>query len=44
LKTAFTANYLEQIRLAYPSQPNGRIIFPFRRLFLIAYRLPSSSK
>jgi trans-aconitate 2-methyltransferase len=44
VKNAFTAEYLEHIRRAYPSRPNGSIIFPFRRLFLIAYRLPSPSE
>jgi trans-aconitate 2-methyltransferase len=40
IKNAFTAEYLEHIRRAYPSRPNGHVIFPFRRLFLIAYRSP----
>ncbi len=38
IKNAFTAEYLEHIRRAYPSRSNGCVIFPFRRLFLIAYR------
>ncbi|MGH7814442.1 MAG: trans-aconitate 2-methyltransferase [Candidatus Binataceae bacterium] len=33
----FTADYLESIRAAYPPSANGRRLFPFRRLFLIAY-------
>jgi trans-aconitate 2-methyltransferase len=36
----FTAQYLERIRRAYPVRGNGRVIFPFRRLFLIAYQRP----
>ena len=38
LKTEFIAQYLERIQLAYPVRGDGRVIFPFRRLFLIAYR------
>ncbi len=34
----FLADYLEAIRPAYPRQADGRILFPFRRLFLIARR------
>jgi trans-aconitate 2-methyltransferase len=36
-RAAFTAQYLELIRRAYPVRKDGRVIFPFRRLFLIAY-------
>jgi trans-aconitate 2-methyltransferase len=39
-KADFTAQYLEGIRYAYPVRSDGRIIFPFRRLFLIAYQRP----
>jgi trans-aconitate 2-methyltransferase len=35
-REAFTEAYLERIRKAYPSRPDGRLIFPFRRLFMIA--------
>lgn len=42
IKNAFIAEYLEHIRRAYPCRPNGSVIFPFRRMFLIAYRPPSS--
>ena len=28
----------ERYTLAYPPQSDGRILFPFRRLFIIAYR------
>jgi trans-aconitate 2-methyltransferase len=34
----FAADYLERIARAYPRQPNGRVLFPFHRLFVIAYR------
>jgi trans-aconitate 2-methyltransferase len=35
----FLAAYLEQIRTAYPPRVDGRVLFPFRRLFLIAYKV-----
>lgn len=38
-REAFTAEYLEAIRQAYPARPDGRVLFPFRRLFLVAYRV-----
>ena len=34
----FTADYLAAIREAYPARPDGRVLFPFRRLFIVAYR------
>jgi trans-aconitate 2-methyltransferase len=34
----FAADYLAAIRAAYPLRADGRVLFPFRRLFLIAYR------
>jgi len=34
----FLADYQERIKVAYPQQPDGRVLFPFRRLFVIAYR------
>jgi trans-aconitate 2-methyltransferase len=34
----FEAEYLERIRSLYPERPDGRVLFPFLRLFLIAYR------
>jgi trans-aconitate 2-methyltransferase len=33
----FAAAYLDAIRAAYPPRPNGRVLFPFRRVFLVAY-------
>jgi trans-aconitate 2-methyltransferase len=38
----FAAAYLAAIRGAYPPRPDGRVLFPFRRLFLIAYRRTES--
>ena len=34
----FTAEYLEAVRSAYPIRSDGRVLFPFRRIFLVAYR------
>jgi trans-aconitate 2-methyltransferase len=34
----FADDYLASIRAAYPQQPNGQVLLPFRRLFVIAYR------
>ncbi|MCC7086451.1 MAG: trans-aconitate 2-methyltransferase [Pirellulales bacterium] len=34
----FASEYLSAIRGAYPPQPNGQVLFPFQRLFVIAYR------
>jgi trans-aconitate 2-methyltransferase len=34
----FLAAYLEALRAVYPLRVDGRVLFPFRRLFLIAYR------
>jgi trans-aconitate 2-methyltransferase len=34
----FLAEYLNRIRAAYPVHPAGKVLFPFRRLFLIAYK------
>jgi trans-aconitate 2-methyltransferase len=33
----FLAGYTERIRGAYPRQPDSRVLFPFKRLFLVAY-------
>jgi trans-aconitate 2-methyltransferase len=32
----FLAEYGRRLRLAYPARPDGRTLFPFRRLFLVA--------
>jgi trans-aconitate 2-methyltransferase len=34
----FATEYREAIRAAYPARPDGRLLFRFRRLFLVAYR------
>ena len=36
-RAQFLAEYLDAIRPAYPTRVDGRILFPFRRLFLVAY-------
>jgi trans-aconitate 2-methyltransferase len=36
-REAFMRSYTERIREAYPKRPDGKILFPFRRLFAIAY-------
>ena len=33
----FTNEYGQRLRAAYPQQSDGRVLFPFRRLFMIAY-------
>jgi trans-aconitate 2-methyltransferase len=40
-RAAFCADYLEQIKRAYPPAPDGRVLFPFRRLFMIAVKVRS---
>ena len=37
-RAAFEEAYAARLRLAYPPQADGRTLFPFRRLFLIAAR------
>jgi trans-aconitate 2-methyltransferase len=34
----FLAEYLDRIRPHYMPRPDGRVLFPFRRIFAIAYR------
>ncbi len=34
----YVADYTERIRAAYPRQADSKVLFPFRRLFLVAYR------
>lgn len=38
-RNEFVAAYTEKIRAAYKPQPDGKVLFPFRRLFVIAYAL-----
>jgi trans-aconitate 2-methyltransferase len=35
---AFEAEYKDRLRTAYPKRPDGRTLFPFRRLFIVACR------
>lgn len=35
---AFEADYAARVRQAYPPLPDGRTLFPFRRLFIVARR------
>ena len=35
---AFEAEYKERLRSAYPKRADGRTLFPFRRLFIVAVR------
>ena len=32
-----TAEYLEAVRAVYPPQADGKVLLPFRRLFIVAY-------
>jgi trans-aconitate 2-methyltransferase len=34
----FLADYTDRIAQAYPARPDRRVLFPFRRFFLVAYR------
>ena len=35
-RAAFEADYARRVRQAYPPRPDGRTLFPFRRLFIVA--------
>ena len=37
-RDAFAADYLAEIANAFPRQQDGHVLFPFRRLFVVAYR------
>ncbi len=37
-RARFVREYLERIETAFPRRPSGRVLFPFRRLFVVAYR------
>jgi trans-aconitate 2-methyltransferase len=37
----FLSEYLQRIRAAYRPQADGKVLFPFRRLFVVAYSHPS---
>lgn len=38
VRTRFEAELLKRIEVSYPRRRDGRVLFPFRRLFFIAYR------
>jgi trans-aconitate 2-methyltransferase len=38
LRDAFCADFLAGVTRAYPAQPDGRVLFPFQRIFIVAYR------
>ncbi len=40
MRTEFIADYFAAITPHYPRQANGKVLLPFRRLFVIAYRGP----
>ena len=35
-RARFTADYLATIRAAFPARPDGKVLFPFRRIFIVA--------
>ncbi|HXK05376.1 MAG TPA: trans-aconitate 2-methyltransferase, partial [Verrucomicrobiae bacterium] len=37
-RARFAADCLQAIRSVYPPRPDGKVLFPFRRLFAIACR------
>lgn len=37
-RPAFEEDYARRLRAAYPGRPDGRTLFPFRRLFIVARR------
>ena len=37
-RSEFEAEYAQRVRQSYPVEPDGRTLYPFRRLFLIAER------
>ena len=38
LRDQFLTEYLERLKPHYPPQTDGKVLFPFRRLFLVAYK------
>jgi trans-aconitate 2-methyltransferase len=40
LFTLFLAQYQQRLAELYPAQPDGKVIFPFRRIFMVAVRKP----
>ena len=35
-RARYLAEYARRLRAAYPTRPNGRTLYPFRRLFVVA--------
>jgi len=35
-RAAFESEYRQRVAQAYPRQPDGKTLFPFRRLFIVA--------
>jgi trans-aconitate 2-methyltransferase len=42
-RSAFEARYAAAVARAYPRRPDGRTLFPFRRLFIVARARPAAS-
>ena len=40
-RSRFEAHYAELVARAYPRRPDGRTLFPFRRLFIVARTRPA---
>jgi trans-aconitate 2-methyltransferase len=40
-RSRFEAHYAELVARAYPRRPDGRTLFPFRRLFIVARARPA---
>jgi trans-aconitate 2-methyltransferase len=38
VRDRFLADYLEKLRPEFPPRPDGNVLFPFRRIFIVAYR------
>jgi trans-aconitate 2-methyltransferase len=42
-RAAFQSSVLAEARSGYPLQSDGKLLFPFRRLFFVAYRRPGTA-
>lgn len=43
-RNRFLEEYRAKLEIAYPRRPDGRVLFPFHRRFLVAYRRPTGPK
>ncbi len=43
-RRAFERDFLEELAGDYPERPDGRVLFPFKRLFFVAYTSPGKSR